>query len=233
MESLRILGRNLVRFVIIVAVFSLLLAVLVYLIDGNLTTLQEMGMLYAASVLGAPMLGALVYGTCEQHRRQPISVTRAYRFALKRAVNLVATAALYLGAVFLLLITCIGIPLGIYFAVRWSLALQALVLENREPIGALSRSSELVKGDWWRVFGILLVFALLGQATVLLPMGILAEVAGDSANPLVSLIIVGVAPIPGILLMTLGPTLLYYDLRLRKEKFNIDIMAQELGIPTG
>ena len=43
---------------------------------------------------------------------------------------------------------------GIWLAVVLYFASQAVVAEGRPPIEALRRSRELVRGQWWRVFGI-------------------------------------------------------------------------------
>lgn len=57
-----------------------------------------------------------------------------------------------------------ALPVLIYFAVRFSLAGPAIVLENRSPAQALIRSWQVVEGNWWRTFVIqlpVLMFALM------------------------------------------------------------------------
>ncbi|MBX6385030.1 MAG: glycerophosphoryl diester phosphodiesterase membrane domain-containing protein [Microbispora sp.] len=53
------------------------------------------------------------------------------------------------------------IPYLLFFYVRLSLAAPAIVLEGRGVTDAMSRSWRLVKGDSWRVLGILLLTSLL------------------------------------------------------------------------
>ncbi|MET7860533.1 hypothetical protein ABZS81_25625 [Streptomyces sp. NPDC005318] len=48
-------------------------------------------------------------------------------------------------------------PLAIWLWVKFSLAPAAAVFEGQRPIAALRRSSQLVRGDWWRIFGISLL----------------------------------------------------------------------------
>ncbi|MGW6459692.1 hypothetical protein ACWF94_27830, partial [Streptomyces sp. NPDC055078] len=48
-------------------------------------------------------------------------------------------------------------PLGIWLWVRFAFAPAAVVFENRGPVDAMSRSWQLVRGDWWRIFGITLL----------------------------------------------------------------------------
>jgi hypothetical protein len=53
--------------------------------------------------------------------------------------------------------------LFVYVVVRVSLSAPALVLEGQRPVAALRRSSTLVRGSWWRIFGITLLVYVVGQ----------------------------------------------------------------------
>ena len=51
--------------------------------------------------------------------------------------------------------------LSVYFTVKWSLYNQGIMIENLSAIGALRRSSELVRGrTWWKFLGIYLLLTL-------------------------------------------------------------------------
>ncbi|MEV0096199.1 hypothetical protein [Streptomyces sp. NPDC050738] len=67
------------------------------------------------------------------------------------------TALLVLGPLLLLAV----IPFALWLWVKFSLAPSAVVFENRSPVDALRRSSELVKGAWWRIFGISLLTSVM------------------------------------------------------------------------
>ena len=61
--------------------------------------------------------------------------------------------------------------LSAYFIVKWSLYNQGIMIENLSAIGALRRSSKLVRGrTWWKFLGIyvLLTWALMALTSVLL-----------------------------------------------------------------
>jgi hypothetical protein len=47
---------------------------------------------------------------------------------------------------------------GVFIAVSWYFVAQAVVIENRRGFAALSRSGELVRGNWWRALGAGLAF---------------------------------------------------------------------------
>lgn len=115
--------------------------------------------------------------------------------------------------------------------VRTALAPPAIVLEHLSGWRGLQRSWALVRGLFWRMFGILLlvaiirviiggiVAALIGlTGSTLDPNGqlIVSDVAGTISNVFVS-------PIAYI-----AVTLLYYDTRIRKEAFDIEMLAQTL-----
>jgi len=56
------------------------------------------------------------------------------------------------------------LPFSIYFAVRWGFVFEVLLLEKTNVKNAFKRSSELVRGTWWRVFGLLVLILLLSVA---------------------------------------------------------------------
>lgn len=52
-------------------------------------------------------------------------------------------------------------PVAVWLWVRFSLAPTVVVFEQQRPVAALRRSAQLVRGTWWRVFGVgLLAYTL-------------------------------------------------------------------------
>jgi len=143
----------------------------------------------------------------------------------------------------LMAILAVGIPFAIYFGFKWLFAPQAVLVENLGPTKALSRSSELATGSWLRVFGLSIVVVLLltvGWLIIGIPFAIYSAFVPDPYTPwggspeLTIMVIRSI--MSSALLIPFGiiaNTLLYYDLRLRKEQFNIDTMAGELGMGFG
>ena len=113
--------------------------------------------------------------------------------------------------------TVIGIPAAIYFGITWVFVWQVALLEGCGPRAALSRSSALVKESWWRVLGIMLLFGLIAGAIsgVLGMIPVLGSIVGAILSALVAII---------------GSTVLYYDLRVRKEGYSLEVLAGELGV---
>ncbi|HET7048746.1 MAG TPA: hypothetical protein VFI54_10810, partial [Solirubrobacteraceae bacterium] len=72
---------------------------------------------------------------------------------LRRLRPLTRGMATELAMVILLTITVVGIPFAIHRFVRWSLFAEACMLDDLSATDSLRRSSELVRGRWWRTFG--------------------------------------------------------------------------------
>jgi hypothetical protein len=135
-------------------------------------------------------------------------VGTALRAAAPRFLPALAAVLLYtIGfAVGLLLLV---IP-GIIVWVRWYFAAQAAVLDGVGPGESIRRSSALVEGRWWEVFGALLVSAILlggGTALLALPVHFVHEgIAYVTLSAVVQSI--------GLSLAALYGTLLFFSLRV-------------------
>ena len=126
---------------------------------------------------------------------------------------------------------------AIAVAIYWSVAIQALIVEGLRSVGALSRSFNLIRSSWWRIFGITLVLGLvyIGLSIVVnVPFAALSYVAGwdpsigsgSIVSEFASLIVVTITT-P---LLSIAGTLLYYDLRVRREEYDLATLSQELGL---
>jgi len=167
-------------------------------------------------IVSALMQGALIHAVSEQTARQTSNFGQSYSAAWQRIGNLIGASLLAGLAVFLMAITIIGIPVAIYFGVRWFFILQAILIEGSGITESLSRSSSLVEGNWWRVFGIMLMLGLIGCVISF----------ALSFIPIIGSIIGAVVATP---IMAAAQTLLYYDLRHRKGGYTTDALAGELG----
>ncbi|MFF3504809.1 glycerophosphoryl diester phosphodiesterase membrane domain-containing protein [Streptomyces sp. NPDC003247] len=129
---------------------------------------------------------------------------------------------------------------------RFSLASPALMLEKQSIKKALARSAKLVRGSWWRVFGIQLLSMILANliaTIVVVPFalfgaalgegGISAFTQGDTDLGWSYLVVSGIGSVIGSMItlpITAGVTaLLYVDLRIRREALDLDL-ADAAGI---
>jgi hypothetical protein len=142
----------------------------------------------------------------------------------------------------------IGIPVAlvaaVYLYVSYAHAPASVVLEKQPVVRSLRRSQALVRGSWWRTFGILLLINVIAQVIaqiVALPFAILSGVVayvisgGDSLNVymLLPLTISSLGTIVGAAItwpFTAAATvLLYVDRRMRREGLDIEL-ARAAGV---
>jgi hypothetical protein len=150
-----------------------LLTIVLALLSGAVLT----GVLTA--VVGRAVLGQpLTLGEAWAQVRPVLGRLVACAFVVAGAVALPVLAGVFLGVLAVALggpvLLLVGIPLmlgglaaGAYLYVRLSLAPCALVLEKVGLTDSLRRSWLLVKGDWWRVFGISLLTVVVAQFVAL------------------------------------------------------------------
>jgi hypothetical protein len=126
-----------------------------------------------------------------------------------------------------------GALIAVY--VRYALAIQACMVENLGPLASLRRSVFLTKGSRWRVVAIYLVFLLLGMILGF-GLGAIAGAVGSLVhNKIAAAVLIYLASfVAGSLtgpLATIGLSLLYYDERVRKEAFDLQLMLSSLDGP--
>ncbi|MGH7862983.1 MAG: hypothetical protein ACRENM_05145 [Candidatus Dormibacteraceae bacterium] len=93
-----------------------------------------------------------------------------------------------------LVFTIFGIPVAIWIGVRWSLAPIVLFAEDLGAMESLGRSWSLVRGSWWRTFGLLLlvgvITGLIGLVARAIPFGIVQYVVASLLAPFGAILLV-------------------------------------------
>jgi hypothetical protein len=105
---------------------------------------------------------------------------------------------------------------GVYLWVSWWVSAQAVVAEDLGPLRGMSRSRQLVKGNWWRTFGIALLISLIG-GLLAFALGIPFLAAGALAGSgIVTLL--GQIVLDGVIysFTALAGTFLFFDLKARE-----------------
>jgi hypothetical protein len=133
-----------------------------------------------------------------------------------------------------------------WLMVRFSLASPALMLERQGIRQSMSRSVKLVRGSWWRVFGIQLlawIIARIVASIIGIPFAVVATaLSGDGFSGLLNgtgslgwtfLVISGVGAVIGSMItfpISAGVTvLLYIDQRIRREALDLEL-ARAAGV---
>lgn len=130
-------------------------------------------------------------------------------------------------------ILIITIPVVILVLVRWAVDTPVLFAENVGPIRAVGRSWNLTRGNWWRTLGILILVGILVsiiQTALTALFGGLAAVVPGLGNDLRAAIVLTVSTGVNALVSPITPiaiSLLYLDLRVRKEGLDLDQLARQ------
>ncbi len=125
-------------------------------------------------------------------------------------------AAVLLAAVGIALGFVALIAPGVYLAVRWYFVPQTVVIDGARGRAALTRSSELVDGFWWRTLGLVILANVAVASPSLLLVTPFTAIADSTDRAVWAL--VGSAFVTSITTPFVGlySTLLYYDMRARK-----------------
>ena len=191
-----------------------------------------------AALLGA-LATTLATGACykavaDAYLGAPPSWRTSLRYALRRLHSLIWLTLIYSITVGLGLLLCIA-P-GIFVAVAWVVAIPALLTEGKKGFGALGRSYRLVKGRWWPSFALMLVAVLIAgfvsYAVQFLAFAPALTDAGESPVLLLAANAVGqtLAAALWTPLIAAFATVLYFDLRVRKEGFDLALLAERIGV---
>jgi hypothetical protein len=199
-------------------------------------------------------LAAMSRAVSDRYLDRPVTVGGSYAAALRRGgsllggillVMLLVVGEIAVGAALVGLLGALG-PVGVVpaiaavigagvvlavTAVRSTLLPQAVVIEGLGAVAAIRRSWRLVRGACWRTVGILVLVGLLQAfvgALLAVPLQLLLSGAGMGTQQLVSQAAGAVGDVLVSPLSLIALTLLYYDLRIRREAFDIEMLAASL-----
>jgi hypothetical protein len=131
-------------------------------------------------------------------------------------------------------VTFVVFLLGVYLWFCWVVALPVLLIEGERGFAALRRSRELVRGRWWATAAAYVVAAILVGVLSAVVSGVLVGVTGASHLPVAGrLVVTAIAGSLGAILTTpfiaSVTTVIYFDLRHRREGFALSGLAEGLG----
>ena len=174
--------------------------------------------------------GPMVHATAQVALAREVRLEVCFTRAWERVANLlVATVIvmLLIVASAILSLAIVGIPVLVYLIVVLYFYVQPIMLEGYQGVEALGRSRELVRGSWWRVFGIgllLLLVIVAVTALISIPGFALAGLSENVGQFYFSAVAVVTMPI-----MPIGGTLMYFDLRVRKEGYTLAQLQADVG----
>ncbi|MCX5160612.1 glycerophosphoryl diester phosphodiesterase membrane domain-containing protein [Streptomyces sp. NBC_00264] len=233
------------------AMFSGLPSLLITMIATLITT-SVLTVVISRSVLGRPVTLSDAWAEARPRLPQLLGLTLllAVISAAVLAVGLLPGMLIgsTAGAGLALLGFMAAICVVIWLMVRFCLASPALMLERQSITTSMRRSAKLVRGAWWRTFGILALTGLLTLVVVVIvtiPFGFIAMIVdGDGIGSALTdgstsfgwpfLIVSGIGEV--IISTITYPfsagvmALLYIDQRIRREALDLEL-ARAAGLP--
>ena len=249
-ETFRVYGSDVWRFLALAAVVQVPLVALALMLGQLLGGLQFYMVGLVLPTFGAVLGFAAGVAAVGQHYvGRAVDVGDCYRRASWSLVSLLLLTAVTILALLLIqgplllegrpaltgIAAVLVIP-AVSAVVFISMSVQSVMTEGRRMWAAITRSATLIKGSWWRVFGIWVVVLLVIQGLAIvtdLPFVFFSqfldiELSSGFGRSL-AMVMSGLVRTVVLPVVFIAGTLLYYDLRVRKEDYSLTDLSRELG----
>lgn len=188
-------------------------AFIVYLLPSALslsTSTSARALSLAASIIAAVWYQGMVVQAVRdvQDGVRDLSIAGLFRSVAPVLAPLMWTAILVGLGVFLGFLAFV-IP-GLVLLTQWSVAAPAVVIERQGATKAISRSRQLVQGNGWQVFGVLIVTVVIILVADAVFLSIAAAISGGTVSIAAANLVAGVLTAP---VFALASSVLYLSLR--------------------
>lgn len=176
----------------------------------------------------------------DAYRGRAVDADASLRFGLRRLRSVAWVFALVFAACLIAAVATVLLPAllflfiapALYLFAIWSLVIPVVLGENSRGIKALRRAGALVRGRFWACLGTL-ILSLILEGIVAISIAIAFEaVASSSDNHIVVFFDQGIASLISNTLVlpfqVAVTTVLYIDLRVRKEGLDIQLLSHSL-----
>jgi hypothetical protein len=123
---------------------------------------------------------------------------------------------------------------GIWLGVAYAVAIPALLTEGTKGFKSLKRSYRLVRGRWWPAFVVVILGYLLAGIVAGALTGLAAGLTGfdetDAAAIIANYVATAISDVLTTPFIAAFLVVLYFDLRVRKEAFDLQLLAQQIGV---
>lgn len=168
---------------------------------------------------------AIIVVASERYMGRDVTPGEALGRVWGRIRTVVGTAIVYNIIVFVGFVLLI-IP-GLYFATRFFAMMPAVIIEGYDSSTSQKRSTQLTEGSRMRIFGLFVVSYLIFVILLVMATALAGLVVGAVAGVVLARVaMAAIYPFIGIV-----TTLLYYDLRIRNEGLDLDIMMARDATP--
>jgi hypothetical protein len=186
-------------------------------------------------VLGNSLVNAaLTKSVSASYLGSEVSVGEAYQAVIPKILTLIG-AGILVGLVVMCGYLLLIVP-GVIFGLWFSLTTPTIIVENCKVVDAMKRSKALTKGNLGKVFGVLFIAGIITNIIIYLFAfvgGFLGPMVAGGSTVVVQIfqeVFTFIGQVLGIPIMAAAAILLYYDLRIRKEGFDLEMMAQSLSL---
>jgi len=185
----------------------------------------DMGFLILVTLLWSYVFkGAVIVAASDAYLTGTVDPGRALRVTLARALPLVL-AGFLLGIAFMFGFLALFVG-AVYVYLRYFAVVPALLIENTGVTDSFHRSRDLSQGFKWRILGTLFLSWVIFWAVAIALQTLVAflpvtPVARAVVNPVAQLF---VSP-----LVLIVVTVLYYDQRVRKDGFDLEVATSDLA----
>jgi len=181
------------------------------------------------SVAAPVAFGAATYAVSERYLGRDVAIGESLGRACKRLWTL-GLAQLSVSIRVMIGLLLLIIP-GILWMLSYSLVIPVIMVEGQKAEASLKRSWQLVKDYRKKVFAVLLVLMVI-QGLVSYGAANVASMFLDTEIGSGQLLQSALANVTSMFLTPLiivADILLYYDLRIRKEGFDLEMLSRDLG----
>jgi len=176
--------------------------------------------LLIAMIFEPIMVIAFTTAVANVYLDRPVTIASAYRSVGEVFTPIIGTILLT-DVLLLLALLALFVP-GIYFLICWILVFPVMIVEHRFGMTALRRSRELVRGVWWRTFGILVVASLIARVPALVLNMFWAFI--PILGPILTATTSSIAEAYGLVVFVIY----YFDRRCRIEDFDLRLLAEQI-----
>jgi hypothetical protein len=171
---------------------------------------------------------AVIIGVSDAYLEGSVDIQRSLASTVGRLPTILL-AGIFRGLAIVAGLIALFFP-GVYVMLRTFAIIPVVVLEERSAGDSFRRSWDLARGEVWKIFVTLLlawlIFIVLYFVLVAVA-GLLASRNERASSLMVAILLALVYPITGTV-----STLLYYDIRVRREGFDLELLAREAGAPS-
>lgn len=170
--------------------------------------------------------GAIVAAASQAYLEGRVDTDKALQRSLKRLGAVMGTSFVKAFAIGLgLILVLVG---ALYMYATYFAVPTTVIVEDKKAGPALDRSRELAMGNRWHILGTMLLVGIV-YFVVLIGAGAVTAMVAGGPSSIVAQILSTVITILVYPIIPITEMLVYYDLRIRKEGYDVELMASQVG----